>query len=347
MTVDPMAISFVIPVFNVADYLDRCMSSVVAQNLPRGTYEVIVVDDGSTDDSLAIAQRWRDAYPEVRVVTQPNRGVSAARNVGLALATGAYIWFVDSDDFISRECVQTLLRHCLESNLDLVTFRGTRLKSGSPDSVTFDANLDLEDVQNGISYIAQYNYNNSSCLYLVRRHYIEGQSLTFKEGRRLEDGMLTLPLVSNAGKVAHYSSVAYAYVDNVETFTSSRSPSHAAKVIEDFRYAIGFFARFIEGQVRYANPSALYLQRVRSRQDSYTFFLCMRLLGFPMALRESLAIYDDLRLLGYLPLVHLNRAEYPGARYRLLTPLVNNRLAFKATASVLWALRPVWRSDPR
>jgi len=94
-----MWLSTVIPVYNTAPWLGRCVDSVLAQGLGAGEHEIVLVDDGSTDASPAICDGYAAAYPgRVRVLHQPNCGVSAARNAGVAAARGEYVHFVDSDD---------------------------------------------------------------------------------------------------------------------------------------------------------------------------------------------------------------------------------------------------------
>lgn len=100
-------ISIIVPVFNCAPYLRRCVSSILAQTWQN--LELLLIDDGSTDDSGRICDSFADSDPRVRVIHQKNAGVSAARNAGLELATGDYVGFVDADDWIDPKMFETLL----------------------------------------------------------------------------------------------------------------------------------------------------------------------------------------------------------------------------------------------
>ena len=107
-------ISFVIPVYHVEAYLDQCLGSILEQC--GDSCEVVMVDDGSKDGSPAICDRYCAQYPNARVVHIPNGGNSAARNLGVELAQGAYICFVDSDDYIAPgHCVGTSGRSLVSS----------------------------------------------------------------------------------------------------------------------------------------------------------------------------------------------------------------------------------------
>ena len=92
-------ISVIVPVYNVEEYLDRCIESIVNQTYKN--LEILLIDDGSTDNSYNICDKWAKKDNRIKVVHKENGGVSSARNVGLDVATGDYIGFVDSDDYIS------------------------------------------------------------------------------------------------------------------------------------------------------------------------------------------------------------------------------------------------------
>lgn len=106
-------LSVIIPVYNVAPYLDDCLASVCAQTYRN--IEIIVVDDGSTDGSGAICDAWREKDSRIRVIHQPNAGVSAARNAGLDVCTGQLISFVDADDWLDGQMMEKLVA-CLKEN---------------------------------------------------------------------------------------------------------------------------------------------------------------------------------------------------------------------------------------
>ena len=109
-------VSIIIPVYNVEKYLDKCIASVVGQTYQN--LQIILIDDGSTDRSPAICDGWKSRDPRITVVHQPNGGLSRARNAGLELATGEFIGFVDSDDWIEPNMVESMLNACLENDAD-------------------------------------------------------------------------------------------------------------------------------------------------------------------------------------------------------------------------------------
>ena len=99
-------VSVIVPVYKVEPYLDRCVASILAQTYPN--LEVILVDDGSPDNCPALCDAWAQRDARIRVIHKKNGGLSDARNVGLDAASGAYISFVDSDDYIAENFIETL-----------------------------------------------------------------------------------------------------------------------------------------------------------------------------------------------------------------------------------------------
>ena len=113
-------VSVVVPIYNTERYLDRCITSVLAQS--ERAIEVICVDDGSLDQSGRICEEYARQDPRVRVIHQRNAGVSVARNTGLSAATGRYVCFVDSDDFVHRAYIATLLSNLENSGSCMAVF---------------------------------------------------------------------------------------------------------------------------------------------------------------------------------------------------------------------------------
>lgn len=103
-----MKVSVIIPVYNVEKYLESCLESIKSQTFTD--YELILINDGSTDESVAIMRRYAKTDARIRIISQSNRGVSAARNLGLSVAEGEYVLFVDSDDTILPDALE---RYCM------------------------------------------------------------------------------------------------------------------------------------------------------------------------------------------------------------------------------------------
>lgn len=120
-------LSIIVPIYNSGEYLSATLENVLAQNYEK--YELILVDDGSTDGSGALCDEFAERDPRIRVIHQKNAGVSAARNAGLDAAGGEYVGFVDSDDLIEPEMFSTLTGIAAQYDADIVQCRHDRLDS--------------------------------------------------------------------------------------------------------------------------------------------------------------------------------------------------------------------------
>lgn len=114
-------ISLIIPVYNVEQYLDRCLESVIAQTYRN--LEILLIDDGSTDGSSEMCDRWAEKDHRIQVVHKENAGVSKARNTGLEIAAGNYIMFLDADDYLEHNAVQVLYARIIKDDSDLAIGR--------------------------------------------------------------------------------------------------------------------------------------------------------------------------------------------------------------------------------
>lgn len=117
-----MFLSFVVPVYNTEKYIAECLDSLLNQNISKDDYEIICVNDGSTDRSNQILEEYSDKYSNIKVIGIQNSGVSAARNIGIEAALGDYIWMVDSDDFIARNILAELQNEACTNNSDIIDF---------------------------------------------------------------------------------------------------------------------------------------------------------------------------------------------------------------------------------
>lgn len=104
-----MKLSIIIPAYNVEKYITKCVSSCMNQNINKGEYEIIIINDGSTDKSGKILKNLKKQYSQIKIIDQSNKGLSNTRNKGLKESSGKYIWFIDSDDWIEKNCLQNIL----------------------------------------------------------------------------------------------------------------------------------------------------------------------------------------------------------------------------------------------
>lgn len=207
-----MKISFVIPVYNVELYLERCVNSILDSDIPKDQYEILMVNDGSTDNSAVIGQRFCDSYPNISMISQKNQGLSAARNTGIEHAKGDYLWFPDSDDYFDssklKVAYDTLMRN---PNLDVmvtccnVIEDDTSRKSDYYPQFIGKTITGKEAILNGYEPSAVW-------VILYRRAFIKENALRFYFGISHQDVEFNLRMMALAEKVLFTDVVTYNYI---------------------------------------------------------------------------------------------------------------------------------------
>lgn len=201
-----MRFSIIVPVYNVELYLEQCLESLRTQDY--SDYEVICVNDGSTDGSRRILTAWEKRLPQMRVIDRANGGLSAARNTGLQAATGDYVVFVDSDDWVEPMMLARLAEE--SDGEDMICFACRRT-----DNNTYDTLQPEQD--RGWSYYNHHALEHREVPFVCvwqrcyRREFLLENSLHFREGILHEDNEFTPRVCLKAKKVTVIPDVLYNY----------------------------------------------------------------------------------------------------------------------------------------
>lgn len=213
-------ISVIIPVYNVSAFLERCLDSVVKQEAIR---EIILVDDGSTDDSGAICDRYAQTDSRITVIHKENGGLSSARNAGLDIAAGEYVAFVDSDDFLEPDTYRTLLRAARDNRCDLVCAGRFDLDGGTGEKVPGlcpekDETIDGKELTRRI--FTWDHVDSAAWDKLYRRTLFDG--IRYPVGNICEDVPVTYRLALRANRIAMVSRCLYNYYHRPGSITTAQ-----------------------------------------------------------------------------------------------------------------------------
>lgn len=207
--------SVILPVFNVAPYLRRCVRSITEQSFRD--YELILVDDGSTDESGRICDELALEQPSVWVIHKPNGGLASARNAGLEIARGQYIWWVDSDDWINKNALEILYRTVLDEQPDMVRFNYYRVEDAViPVYSNASEGWYREEERNQLlekALLTTGKFFLSACFSLYRREFLCERNLRFVSEREIcsEDYLFNLEALLLARTVRILSEPLYYY----------------------------------------------------------------------------------------------------------------------------------------
>ncbi|MDM1046661.1 glycosyltransferase family 2 protein [Sphingobacterium hotanense] len=205
------SISIVMPVFNTQEYLKEAIESVLAQDYTN--FELIVVNDGSWDGSQVIIDYYHNLDRRIKKVWQENRGLSSARNRGMDLAAGKYIYFMDSDDRVEPNLLSQALKVLESSNAEFTFFDGASFS----DDFDLSQRRDLNQYKRSLTIPALVKpgyqmfkelldngeYFSSVCLLVIRRAFLTGNAIRFKEGALHEDEWFTSVLFLEARRVIY------------------------------------------------------------------------------------------------------------------------------------------------
>ena len=200
-------ISVIIPVYNVADYLPQCLDSVLGQD--HGDLEVIVIDDGSTDSSGAICDEYAEKDSRMRVIHQANAGAAAAKNAGLRVATGEYLSFVDSDDYLEPNVYGHMLRVLQTTQADAAQFSFREVYVNRQEEKLLDMGCPEMDSK---TYLVRFTKDWSCPLLwnkLYRREIFDG--VFFEEGHKIDDEYFTYQGFLGARRVVFDTRIVYNY----------------------------------------------------------------------------------------------------------------------------------------
>ena len=211
-------VSIIVPVYNVEKYLDKCLSSLVNQTLDN--YEIIVVNDGTKDNSQLIIDRYVNKYPDlIRSFIKENGGLSDARNYGLRYASGNYISFFDSDDYVDNEYYKTMFDIAKKDDLDLVVSDLEYVWENGEKSPMDKAglNIDANDDINKALFLSPL----SVCNKLFRKDLFDSLSLQFYKGLWYEDIPVALMYCANSKKVGYNKTHKYYYLQRKTSILGS------------------------------------------------------------------------------------------------------------------------------
>jgi glycosyltransferase involved in cell wall biosynthesis len=217
-------ISLIIPVYNVELYLVKCLNSCVDQDIAVDEFEIIIVNDGTKDNSLNIAREFELKYRNIKIYSQENQGLSAARNKGLSLAKGEYVWFIDSDDWIKRNCLRQLTELCYNNSLDALAISA--------------ANVIGENIENRTKFITNEIHCGKEILRkevmtvcapftIYKTSFLLEHELFFKQGIFHEDSEFTPRAYYFLKRILFLDDVCYFVRQNPTSITRTPNPKKA------------------------------------------------------------------------------------------------------------------------
>lgn len=311
-------ISIIVPIYNVQDYLEKCLLSIVTQEASTEYYELIAVNDGATDNSRQILQKLSEKYPFIKIVDKENGGLSSARNAGLKHATGEYIFFFDADDWIAKDSLSFLLKWIEEKKADVYLFGIKTVDENGNENLlthTMPPNNQIMDVED---YLINYTLRSSAWQGLFAKKIFDEISLTFKDGFISEDDDFVVRYLSKANTIVCNNHIVYYYFQRSNSI--SKSKELEIKLINDKIIMMQELDNYIQ---KFSGKRKKGLERKMDFLAVDIIRLLMRKKHTPKTIDQVL---HELKGIGYFPL----RKNNYSSKYNLFRILFSSTFAIKS-----------------
>lgn len=225
-----MKLSILIAAYNVEKFIKKCINSCFDEQYAH-LYEIIVVNDGSTDNTLKIINALLPQISNLKIINQENRGLGAARNTGIENACGEYIWMIDGDDFLESKIIETLLgdlkigADCYGLNYNVVSENHELIYVKYPQN-HIHSNL------TGIEYYSKYLQNSYTWQYIFKKQIFIENNLRFRERINMQDSEILPKIMFHVTNFLYINKIAYNYVQQKNSFTNSSNPNKRKKYFQ-------------------------------------------------------------------------------------------------------------------
>ena len=216
-----MKLSLIIPVYNVEQYIARCLQSCLCQpHVTADDYELVIVNDGTKDNSMQVVEEMLRGFNNATIINQDNQGLSMARNAGLKAAKGEYVWFIDSDDWIEGDCLHEIISRLQETEVDILQLQYRYVYSdGTPSEEHYST---IKGVKQSKDWFAQNDYYTAVPFMVYRKSLLQEHSIQFYPNIYHEDSEFKPKVVYLSNTCASYDKVAYNYFKgNAGSITST------------------------------------------------------------------------------------------------------------------------------
>jgi len=322
-----MKLSIIIPVYNVEKHIVNCLESVLNQDISKSEYEIIVINDGSTDNSYTLAQKYADRYKNIILLSQKNRGISVTRNNGLKIAKGKYVYFIDSDDSIAPNVLKSIIHNLETHNLEILSFNLLKINGLSDIENLEKGNIqpELSKVTDGITYLAQRGFNASVCWFFIKRSFLNDLKIKFVEGRMLEDILFNAIIFTKAKKIAHLPLNVYYYLIHQESIMRNTSAKHYKKLINDYEFVL-IELNLIINNLHYddQNIKSKCIKGMKNLQGVFLNFLFIRIMRSNSSIKYINGVIQRLKSVDLYPIRPFSKS----IKNKMMLVVINNKILF-------------------
>lgn len=242
-----MLLSIIVPIYNQEKYLSRCIDSIYNQGLNEDDFELLLINDGSTDGSLGIMQAYAVKHKNIRIISKENEGISATRNRGIQEAIGDYIYMPDSDDYLIANGLNYVINNFLNNDIEVLMFYSQTVTPEKLHSTPENINGEIVYDGYGLDFIKTH-INFSSWNLIIQSNIVKNGKFTggvFRPELTVsEDRLFNIELLLNNPRIRVINSSIYRYIVNPSSQMTTRNPQRLAQHIESYLYLLGVLQNY-------------------------------------------------------------------------------------------------------
>lgn len=225
-------LSIIIPVYNVEQYIEKCMCSVLENDLNADEFEILVIDDETPDNSISKINYLIEKHKNIHLFSQKNKGLGGARNLGINNAKGKYVLFLDADDIVLPNTLKTLINYAIDDDLDVLEFAAKGVKE-TGEKVYEITNSTHGVIYPGVEYYNSVRYMNSACNKLYKNKFLQINELFFLEKIFIEDFEWNTRVFLKATKIMATDLLVSSFLQTPNSITRNTSKEKKDKMIND------------------------------------------------------------------------------------------------------------------
>ncbi|GGD10381.1 glycosyltransferase [Hyunsoonleella pacifica] len=331
-----MKLSVLIPMFNAEEYIGNCLDSLLNQGISSNEYEILVMDDGSTDTSANIVDIYAKKHKNIFLFKESNSGESSTRNKLAKKAKGTYIYNFDADDYLVNHTLNTVLEKAIDKDLELLGF-DTLLTNTTSDVFNNEIQIKNSDFVTctGKDFIKKYrDMRHEVWWYIVKKSFLKETKIKFAEHKFNADLVYTMDLFLRAHNVGYYPVAIHRYVQTPESVVRSVDIDKRTAYFDNLYIMMVNYNNLIDSAI--ANKKIkddTLIDNLKYRLDKNIFFSTIKLIrtGFPNEyLKHKIAV---LKHANAYPIKHFIGKEYNSLFYKMLNSTFNNE---KVLYTIVW-----------
>lgn len=332
-----MKLSILVPVYNAEKLIGRCLDSLVCQDINEEDYEIIVFDDGSTDNGLNLIKSFAKNYKIVSYYTRENKGVIYTRNELIKLAKGTYIYFVDADDFLMKYSLGTILNHALNHELDISGFEVLLTSKEIINDNKPEFNLaELPEVMSGLRFLKENkDMRVELWWYFIKRSFLEENQINFKQRNYDGDLLFTFRVFTLADRVTYFPVSIYRYFQSTNSTMRSNIANEKTRIIDYFVALIIDFQNLIkENEGKEFQFKEGIQSNFHQRKAAFSFFTVIKMIRSNLSVKEVKNRIQILKLADSYPIKNFSVNQKKSLKYSILNFVINKEFLLFQIVSI-------------